>query len=51
MSKEKFLHNLLLNNQDEYAEAIRFIQIAEESVNIALKSKIKILQKAEENLH
>ncbi|EII1975813.1 hypothetical protein LG035_001145, partial [Campylobacter jejuni] len=34
----KFLHNLLLNNQDEYAEAIRFIQIAEESVNIALKS-------------
>lgn len=32
---------MLLNNQDEYAKAIRFIQIAEESVNIALKSKNK----------
>ncbi|EAK5490778.1 hypothetical protein DDJ02_09030, partial [Campylobacter jejuni] len=39
--QRKFLHDLILNNQDEYAEAIRFIQIAEESVNIALKSKNK----------
>lgn len=37
----KFLHNLLLNNQDEYADAIRTIQIIEESVDIALKSKNK----------
>ncbi|EAK1420044.1 hypothetical protein CJY96_08550, partial [Campylobacter coli] len=37
----KFLYNLSLNNQDEYVEVIRFIQIAEESVNIALKSKNK----------
>ncbi|MCV3482124.1 hypothetical protein [Campylobacter sp. CNRCH_2014_0184h] len=37
----KFLHNLLLNDQDEYVEVLRFIQIAEESVDIALKSKNK----------
>lgn len=37
----KFLYNLSLNNQDGYAEAIRSIQIAEESVNIALKTKNK----------
>ena len=39
--QEKFLHNLLLNNKDEYVEVLRFIQIAEESVDIALKSKNK----------
>ncbi|TEY01251.1 hypothetical protein [Campylobacter sp. US33a] len=36
-----FLHNLFLNNQDECAEAIRYVQIIEESVNIILKSKNK----------
>ncbi|EOJ0573876.1 hypothetical protein ACMZZM_001483, partial [Campylobacter coli] len=46
----KFLHNLLLNNQDEYAEAIRFIQIAEESVNIALKSKNKDIAESRRKL-
>ncbi|MCW1681477.1 hypothetical protein OLS71_01720, partial [Campylobacter jejuni] len=48
---EKISHYLSSNNQDNYLEAINFILIAEESVSIALKSKIKILQKAEENLH
>ncbi|ELU1045508.1 hypothetical protein QNX34_001757, partial [Campylobacter coli] len=32
---------MLLNNKDEYVEVLRFIQIAEESVDIALKSKNK----------
>ncbi|MCW1602993.1 hypothetical protein OLR55_03185 [Campylobacter jejuni] len=44
------MHNLLLNNQDEYAEAIRFIQIAEESVNIALKSKNKDIAESRRKL-
>ncbi|EAH9333953.1 hypothetical protein EX128_02365 [Campylobacter jejuni] len=48
--QRKFLHDLILNNQDEYAEAIRFIQIAEESVNIALKSKNKDIAESRRKL-
>nr|WP_250323640.1 hypothetical protein [Campylobacter lari] len=39
--QEKISHYLSSNSQDNYLEAINFILIAEESVDIALKSKNK----------